>query len=212
MGLYISRRKRIGNQWAIGWTNKTCNHPLLADPFVLDRLKIYEPNRQKARQIATTHRGVLSYSDSVDILAKDGLKIGRNKYYNLIRKEAKAPLNNQEELELVMAILERNGFYPRTREEYIVKDGRRTKRVVRDIFFISDQQIQLARRFVSGFLYKTNTTFNINTRRLPLAVMVGIDNTGHTFPMAFMFITSESAKSLQFASKCLTDLCFYNCP
>jgi hypothetical protein len=42
--------------------------------------------------------------------------------------------------------------------------------------------------------------------------MVGIDNTGHTFPMAFMFITSESAKSFQFASECLTDLCFYNCP
>ena len=108
---------------------------------------------------------------------------------------AKAPLNNQEELELVMAILERNGFHPRTREEYIVEDGRRTKRVVRDIFFISDQQIQLARRFVSGFLYKTDTTFNTNTRRLPLVVIVSIDNTGHTIPMAFMFVTSESAKS-----------------
>jgi hypothetical protein len=111
-----------------------------------------------------------------------------------------------------MAILKRNGFHPRTREEYIVEDSRRTKRVVRDIFFISDQQIQLTRRFVSGFLYETNATFNTNTRRLPLAVMVSIDNTGHTFPMAFMFITSESAKSFQFASECLTDLCFYNCP
>jgi hypothetical protein len=94
-----------------------------------------------------------------------------------------------------MAILKRNGFYPRTREEYIVKDSRRTKRVVRDIFFILDQQIQLARRFVSGFLYKTDATFNTNTRRLPLAVMVSINNTGHTFPIAFMFITSKLAKS-----------------
>jgi hypothetical protein len=41
--------------------------------------------------------------------------------------------------------------------------------------------------------------------------MVGIDNTGHTFPMAFMFITLESAKSFTFASKQLTDLCFYDC-
>jgi MULE transposase domain len=69
------------------------------------------------------------------------------------------------------------------------------KRVVRDIFFILDKQIRMARRFVSGFLYKTDTTFNTNTRRLPLTVMVGIDNTGHTFPMAFMFIISELAKS-----------------
>jgi hypothetical protein len=30
--------------------------------------------------------------------------------------------------------------------------------------------------------------------------------------MAFMFITSESAKSFKFANECLTDLCFYDCP
>jgi hypothetical protein len=58
-----------------------------------------------------------------------------------------------------------------------------------------DIQIYIVRRFVSGFLYKTNATFNTNTRRLPLSMMVGIDNTGHMFPIAFMFITSELAKS-----------------
>jgi hypothetical protein len=30
--------------------------------------------------------------------------------------------------------------------------------------------------------------------------------------MAFMFLTSESAKSFQFANECLTDLCFHDCP
>jgi len=53
----------------------------------------------------------------------------------------------------------------------------------------------MVRRFVSGFLYETDAIFNTNTRRLPLSVMVGIDNTSYTFPMAFMFIMSESAKS-----------------
>jgi len=132
-------------------------------------------------------------------------------YYNLIRKEATVPLSNQEELQIVMTILESNGFHPRTRDEYIVEGGIRTKRVVRDIFFMSDEQIRLARRFVSGFLYETDATFSTNTRRLPLSVMVGIDNTGHTFPMAFMFITTESAKSFKFAGECLIDLCFYDC-
>jgi hypothetical protein len=65
---------------------------------------------------------------------------------------------------------------------------------------------------VSGFLYETDATFSTNTRRLPLSIMVGINNTRHTFPMAFMFITTESAKSFKFAGECLTDLCFYNCP
>jgi hypothetical protein len=111
-----------------------------------------------------------------------------------------------------MATLEANRFYPRSREEYIVKDGRRTKHVVRDIFFILNKQIRLTRRFVSGFLYETDAIFNTNTRRLPLSIMVGIDNIGHMFPMAFMFITTKLAKSFKFANKCLTDLCFYNCP
>jgi hypothetical protein len=42
--------------------------------------------------------------------------------------------------------------------------------------------------------------------------MVGINNTGHTFPMAFIFITTELAKSFKFTGEYLTDLCFYNCP
>jgi hypothetical protein len=210
--LYISRRKRLNDQWAIGWTHEECNHDPLADPFSVEGFKEYQPGRERARQLASTHRGTIGYAASDDILRKEGLHLRRKEYYNLTRKEAKAPLSNREELQLVMTILEQNGFHPRTREEYIVENGIRTKRVVRDIFFMSDEQIRMARRFVSGFLYETDATFNTNTRRLPLSVMVGIDNTGHTFPMAFMFITSESAKSFQFANECLTDLCFYDCP
>jgi hypothetical protein len=113
---------------------------------------------------------------------------------------------------MVITILESNSFYPRTRDEYIIKGGICTKRVVRDIFFMSDKQIRLSRRFVSGFLYETNAIFSTNTRRLSLSVIVGINNTRHTFPMAFIFITTESAKSFKFTGECLTDLCFYNCP
>ena len=128
----------------------------------------------------------------------------------MTRKEGKTKLSPQEELALLVGHLERHGYHPRTRDEYIVEDGARKKKVVRDIFFMSDKQIRLARRFVSGFIYETDATFNTNTLRLPLLVMVRIDNTGHTFPMAFMFIISELAKSFQFANKCLIDLCFYN--
>ena len=51
-----------------------------------------------------------------------------------------------------MTILEQNSFYSRTREEYIIEDGIFTKRVVRDIFFMSDEQIYMARRFVRIFI------------------------------------------------------------
>ena len=65
---------------------------------------------------------------------------------------------------MVMTILESNGFHPYTRDEYIIKGGIYIKRIIRDIFFISDKQIRLIRQFVSGFLYETNTIFNTNTR------------------------------------------------
>jgi hypothetical protein len=73
------------------------------------------------------------------------------------------------------------------------------------------EQIKLA-RFVSGFTYETDATFNTNSLRLPLSVIVGIDNTGAAFPIAFCYITSESAASFKWVARQLTKLVFYNCP
>jgi hypothetical protein len=72
-------------------------------------------------------------------------------------------------------------------------------------------QILLTRRFVSGFIYKTNVTFNTNKLRLLLSVIIRIDNTGKTFLLAFMYYTTKSAKAFKFASDQLIDLAFYNC-
>lgn len=73
------------------------------------------------------------------------------------------------------------------------------------------EQIKLIRRFVSDFMYKTDATFNTNVLRLPLSVMVGIANTGKTFPAVYCYITAESAASFKWIVEQLTDLCFYNC-
>jgi len=58
---------------------------------------------------------------------------------------------------------------------------------------MSLEQIKLARRFINGFMYKTNTTFNINRLKLSLSVIVGIDNRGKTFFIVYCYIISESA-------------------
>jgi len=42
--------------------------------------------------------------------------------------------------------------------------------------------------------------------------MVGITNTSKTFPLAYCYITSESAKSFDFVVRELTKYVFYNCP
>ena len=59
---------------------------------------------------------------------------------------------------------------------------------------MSADQIVKARRFVSGFMYETDVAFNTNKLRLLLLVIIGIDNTGKTFLIAFMYHTTESVK------------------
>ena len=75
---------------------------------------------------------------------------------------------------------------------------------------MSLEQIKMARRFVSNFMYETDATFNTNCLKLPLSVMVGIDNTGKTFPIAYCYITLESAVSFKWIVEQLMDLAFYN--
>ena len=47
---------------------------------------------------------------------------------------------------------------------------------------------------------------------MPLSILVGILNTGKTFPFGFCFITSETTSSFEFMEQQLDDLFFYNCP
>jgi hypothetical protein len=61
-------------------------------------------------------------------------------------------------------------------------------------------------------MYITDATFNTNVLRLPLSVMVSIDNTKKTFPIAYCYITLELAASFKWVAEQLTDLVIYDCP
>jgi hypothetical protein len=61
-------------------------------------------------------------------------------------------------------------------------------------------------------MYKTNATFNTNCLKLPLSVMVGIDNRSKTFLASYCYITSELAASFKFVTDQISDLAFYDCP
>ena len=56
-------------------------------------------------------------------------------------------------------------------------------------------------------MYETDATFN-----MPLSILVGVLNTGKTFPFALCFITSGTTASFEFMEDQLDDLFFYNCP
>ena len=60
-------------------------------------------------------------------------------------------------------------------------------------------------------MYKTDATFNTNYLKLPLSVIVSINNHSKTFLVAYYYITLECAASFKFVANQLSDLVFYNC-
>jgi hypothetical protein len=68
----------------------------------------------------------------------------------------------------------------------------------------------MARRFVSEFIWETDVIFNTNSLKIPLSVLIGITNTGATFPIAFIFISAESASIFRWVYEQLTSIIFYN--
>lgn len=70
----------------------------------------------------------------------------------------------------------------------------------------------MSKRFVSCFMYKTDATFNTNRLKLPLSVIVGIDNCSKTFLVAYCYIILEAIASFKFVANQLSNLVFYNCP
>ena len=77
---------------------------------------------------------------------------------------------------------------------------------------MSSEQIRIAQRFASDFMYKTNAMFNTNVLKLLLSVVVGINNASGTFPIAYVYITLELATSFKWIAKQLTELAFTDCP
>ena len=206
--LYISKTQRLDGQWAIGSTCLHHNHAPNPDPFHYTQHWKKKLGHAQAVALATAHRGVISYTASAEILQKEGLELSnRKEFYNLERREEKGELTKQEELQLLLTHLDDEGLHPRVRAE-TVEDGGSSQREIRDLFWMSSEQIKLARRFVSGFIYETDATFNTNSLKLPLSVMVGIDNTRATFPIAYCYITSESAASFKWIAEQLTKLAF----
>ncbi|KJZ70957.1 hypothetical protein HIM_09661 [Hirsutella minnesotensis 3608] len=164
--------------------------------------------------MALAHRTAgLSAAESSLILDHHGLgsRLSAKEFYNLSRSEGRR--TNQEALDLLLTCLEFEDFRVRCFFKYLLDDqGRRTARVLEHLFFCSSEQIRLGRRFVSGFLMQSDATFNTNSIHLPLSVMVGITNTGKTFPLAFAFIKSESAEAFEFVNAQLAELIWYDCP
>src|SRR5437764_1047237 len=168
---------------------------------------------QTARYMAKKHREqVLPYSDSRRLIdaEKLGLILSSKQYYNLIRKEVPDKLKPYT-IEALLLSLDGHGFIYRTRvseEEDKEEEGKVISRKLIQLFFAHKEQLEAAKRFCSGWLIVIDGTFNTNRERLPLLVVVGVLNSGRTFPVCFSYCQSESAESISFVWESLKAECF----
>jgi hypothetical protein len=134
--------------------------------------------------------------------------ITAKEYYNQVRKQL-ADKHKPKTIEGILVALQEADFVYRSRVD-IEEDGSGTaiSKTLIQIFFAHRKQLEAAKRFVSGFLLVIDGTFNTNDLRFPLLVIVGVLNTGRTFPVAFSFCPSESREAFDFVWESLKEECF----
>ena len=162
--------KTQGDHWVLCHTNfNQYNHPSTPNPFSLAPHISRRPGFAEAIQIAKTHRGILTFSDSKEVLKRMGLTIDANRYYNLIRKEQTYSLSPQEEALMLLHYLESRNVHVVVDEQYVLdEEGNKKDRVILCIVWWTPEQIRMARRFVSDMLAETDATFNTNEKRMLL--------------------------------------------
>ena len=108
--------------------------------------------------------------------------------------------------------LQHAGFHFEVDEVFTFNAARDRERIILTIAWFSPEQIRLTRRFVSRRLIESDATFNSNDRGLLLQDVIGIDNTGKTFPIMHLFHVNEAARFFHFVRKVLATYFFYDCP
>jgi len=110
-----------------------------------------------------------------------------------------------------MAAFDEAGFQFRTGlVPQPIKDGVRQPAVMEQTVFFYPTQKDLAQRFISEFTILIDRTFNTNRLRIPFIQLIGIANTGKSFPATFSFAVSESKHAFDFIFETVDILIFTN--
>ena len=206
---YRLRLKATEGAWQLIVTNTENTHEMAIDPFSFRQHRDKDPNRGEALQQAQSLRAAgIKYRQALRAWSIQGLRLSKDDYYNLSRSEGNH--TEEEARQFALAILKEESFHVRCLEKNIIEDNQMKRRVIEHFFFCNEEQICLARRFLSHFLVETDATFNTNRLNMPLSVLLGITNTGSSFPAAYCFISLESKESFLFMFACMEELMFYD--
>jgi MULE transposase domain len=186
-------------------TNNSHSHLPAPNPL---RYKIHEKaleEYQEAVRLAQIHREtLLSYSASQRILDRAGYALDRRTYYNLCQRPMSSISSHQDLFYGLVAALEEAGFkYTLRFDDKLNNASKVISSQLQQIFFIHPIQINLAQRFIPGFLFLIDGIFNTNRLNLVLISIVGINNLGLSFPAGISFARSESKTCFDFIFKAI---------
>lgn len=154
--------------FVLGITNDTHSHPPAPDPL---RYKIHEKaleEYQEAVRVAQAHRETfLSYTASQRILDHTGYALDRHTYYNLCQRLISSISSKQDLFHGLVAALKDADFrYSLRFDDELDSNGKVVSSQLQQIFFAHPIQIGLAQRFLPGFLFLIDGTFNTNKLNL----------------------------------------------
>lgn len=182
-------------------------------PIHVKRQPDYTYARSEARRMRDA--GV-SYNLSLRLKHSESMQLSSTAYYNTKRSEGSSLMSIDTRINTMFESLVRAGFHVRTR--WITVNNANASNVptssgepsrvqqLEQLFFCTDTQIALARRFVSSTAMMTDSTFKTNDLKMPLATTVGVTNTGLTFPFSLSFVRSESQAAFSFIFACVSSL------
>ena len=197
--VYVSYRPIVGGGGRKGWQvgiscNEHTGHEALPDPFAYPEHRArYPGHAQMMAEVLDLRATSIQFSKVKEIIESKGLpQISAQEYRNLERTSG-PPRTPQQRFQDLLQCLQAEDFRIKESDFWKVDpfSGARQK-VLDQIVFASTEQVDLARRFASGFVMVIDATFQTNEKNLLLSVCTGVTNTSKTFPICFSFQASEA--------------------
>ena len=209
--LRITRGKAENGLWKTVKIALEHNHKMSPDPFLFVEHRNRDPDRDSAISQAIGLRTAgIKYKQAQRVLLTRNIRLPAKDCWNLIRS---SKLSKEEQVQVTLDTLEAKGFHVRCHKKYHVEENIRQKQVIEAFFFCSPEQVSMTRRFVSSFVMQTDATFNTNELNMTLSILLRITNTLASYPVAYCFISSESADAFIFIHVCCKEIFFWNnCP
>ena len=216
--VYVTFKAVVGGGGRKAWQTGVSNtehsgHLPLPNPFSYPEHQARYPHWYKAVEVALTLRSTtVPFKKVNEVLTSASLpSITAQQYRNLQRSDGSAPLTPQQRFQNLFQCLHTEDFRIKELDVWKVDPftGNIVEKVLEQLVFASTKQVDLARRFVSGFVLVIDATFSTNDKNLLLSCCTGITNTGKTFPICFSFQTSEARSTCDLIWEFLEENVFY---